>query len=191
MPKATRNSAPRPSPMEEVVTPAVKLPKVPVKTPKPRKMPVITSNNHDLPIVHVDEDTMADLLNLKTRKPNENSTPVDFNAVFLRQTKFGAWEFVVSDDTNDDLREAMDNLHFADRATSNLCLKLNEYSGRHQISGKLSKLYKDNVPAGSQIPVPKEGDPVHLTGRMELANIKKKETCYFQIDHINEITLGH
>jgi hypothetical protein len=146
---------------------------------------MIISDNHDLPTVEVDSDVLENLQSLKTRKPNENSQQVTFNALFNRQNKFGGWEFSITDSENEMLREVItDQLEFEGGLGTNSCISLNEYSGHYQIRGKLSKAYKEAADSEKAIPIPENGSLVIVTGRLETSKIKGKETCYLQIDNI-------
>lgn len=182
MPKATKTATLRPSPVAE--TPKTsKTPKT--TTPKPRKPSMIVSDNHDLPTVAVDADVMEDLKSLKTRRANENSYAVSFNALFNRQNKFGGWEFSISDSENETLQEVIkDQLDFVGGENTNSCISLNDYTGHYQIRGKLSKAYKDSADGEKAIPIPENGSIVSVTGRLETSKIKGKETCYLQIDNM-------
>lgn len=148
---------------------------------KPRKPAVIKSTNTTLPVAKVDQSVIDGLEDLTKFKDNSRSADVEFHGVFVRQNQFGAMEFNITEEEYADMMKVFSNdLELESDAK---CLKADDYSGHFQVSGKLSKAYKDQFESEKDIPVPAKMTKVNVEGQLKVTKFKGKECGYLQINN--------
>jgi hypothetical protein len=193
MPKVTKTpkvKAPRPSPVTPTVGKAVFVSKTQEKkVSKPRKPPaMIISSNHDLPTVVAGVDELSNLQALRTLVRDRH--PVEINALFTRQNKFGGLELQLTDEVHDALMDIIVGDMEFDVDANKCCVEKDPYTGHWRLRAKFSKAYLSQFTDPSQIPIPEDDTIVHVNGALESGKMNGKDICYFQIDSISKIVSG-
>lgn len=156
----------------------------PVKVVKPKKPATVVSTNNKLPTITVDPAKLEALSALSKFKETGGSEAVEFDAFFVRQDKFGRFQFNLTEDEFNNLTHVVENdLEYTGTKS---CLLADSYSGHNQIMGKLAKEYIEAA-AGGQVPIPADKTNVHVEGVIKTALMRGDPLCFFQITALSTL----